>query len=332
MIFYDNRGDGVLYDSLEDISKQIRDCYDTIFELDIEGRKSELKEEISNLRRLVFEEKELYKKVFSKKNRSIVFSMATQNIYNIKSDYDHVYDNIISMSYGSEQVGNRITMQLLFRSQMETIREACIERKGKFNFLMSDDKINFIFKREKASNILFEVMYNDVMNIFLYNLDEEIDKYRNLEIKEQLIRAKYNVLCTNPNLESRYVDDDFVLDKPYHLGKDIFFELDKADESVEKKFYKDYFDQIIKDIVSQIIILGQDAKNPGAWRFVVLYQQMLKSILTVSNGYLSGKVISSRNEIEAKQSSIGYTMIDEVLVNSDNEKVLKMSLKKENIS
>lgn len=333
MVVYNNTGDNVLYDDIERITKEILDNYNDLIKYKINEQEEEYKEAIDNLKRLRQKEKSLYKEVYKKENRAIIFSLVTEKIYDINSDYIELYNDIIPMIYGNKKPYYRIITNLIFKNNMEISREAYKEKK-KIKLYGNDPfEYDYRYSRERISNILFELTYLDVMHSFIQYLNIEKQKSINYDIEEELIKAIHYIIFTNPALEDSYINSYLEIDKPYHIGQDVFFELDNIDEENRKVFYKEYFKDIIKENVSSILVLGHEVNSPGIKRFMILHKQLLKAISRVTDGAIKGNILLESKLFEAKKPNIGYKEINEIINNENgNDKILKMSLKKENIS
>ena len=333
MITYNPIGDSELYDKIENITKQINDAYEDLIICEVVEANESKTEIIGNLKRLLSIEKDLYKEAYTKKNRALSFYRATSKIYELDTGYAGLYNEIVPAIYDVKHIGRRILSNLLFNYKMELVDINYSESKSNNDGSLSD-LLDFAYTRNKISVLVNEATYQDVFHVLLYYLDEEIKKASNIDIKEELIKAKYNILMTNPILESRYIDNEFNIEQPYHLFHPILFELDGVSKEAIEKFYKDHFSTAISTITPTMFDVGEENQTPGIKRFTIIYEQILKSILATTDNKCKNDIIDEYYKYIRKKpnNKNGQSLLEKVISNGKNNKVLKMSFKKENIS
>ena len=333
MVLYNPTGDSALYDRIEDITKQINHAYEDLIICEISDDSEAKKETIGNLKRLISIEKDLYKEAFNKKNRAFSFYTANSKIYELELGYANLYSQIVPSIYDMKRIGRRIMARTLYNYKMELVDINYAESKNKFDDVLSS-AYDFAYTRNKISILLNEFTYQDFFNIMLYYLKDEIKKASNIDIEEELIKAKYSILMANPILEDRYINNNFELENEYHIGHTLLFELDNPEEEAISSFYKEHFSNAIKDVIPALLQMNNQQQTPGVKRFVVLYKQILKSILTTTNNECKNDIIRAYyNYMGENNSRRNQSLLETIISDSNNnKKVLKMSFKKENIS
>jgi len=336
MEVYDSKGDNNLYNDIESISRQIKDVYDEILYYDLEGNITEKNKAIGNLKRLRYQEKELYKTICSKKNRAMSFFILTSKIYELNTDYSDLYNETVPSIYDFKQAGRRMLMRLQhnFREEIDTASYESAKRRNENDQLLQGI-FNYAHAHNKISNMVIETVYDDVLNVFLCYLEDEINDPKNIEIRDHLLKSKYYILMCNPELEDRYINKDFKIDNKYHVGHNLLFELDQPKESAINRFYKTHFQKAIDYNTVAIMTMSEQKLSPGIKRFIIIYETMLKSILEVTNDTCKHDIIKTYEDYKSCHDNTnisGNGVINRVLADNKKHKVLKMSFKKENIS
>lgn len=124
---------------------------------------------------------------------------------------EDLYENIIDQNYNNKSV-----IRVLKR--LEYIKNV-IFVKLFMDFNISNNKTNYIFDKVKNS-----IEY-DVLNCYLYFLQEYIDKEKNMTIKNQLIKTKYNIIFTNKVIFYNLISNGFMAPNDLYITSDFWANL-----------------------------------------------------------------------------------------------------------
>ncbi|MGM9876556.1 MAG: hypothetical protein ACI310_04940 [Bacilli bacterium] len=232
------------------IAKNIYSLYQILYKLDIEDKKNtkEYKDIIKQISILKEGENKLYNLDFSKYEEylSFILDKLSSNV-NVKTT-----ENIINLNYNNLHF-QRILITLFNKmmNHKDAGKKLTPKELTEMQKLIKDINIPKLFNE---SIKLQDSIKEDILNAFLFFLEEEINYKSNKYLKNKLLKIKYHTAYINQNIEKEMLKNNFNLSDLY-LTSELTSELYKIDNKLYKDMIKNYSINTILDQIKELLKL-----------------------------------------------------------------------------
>ena len=316
------------------LSEELCLNYQNLYKLEITNKKeiNEYNENIKKLLVLKNKEDKLYNLDFNIYQEYLLFII--DNFFNKLNN--NIINNITALNYDSLPI-QRVIINLFNK---------IIENKNIINELDSED-IDIINRLNEEMNInnlinnsikIQRSIKDDILTTFIYILEEEINKKKNLYLKDKLIKVKYYTAFINKNIEKELLKNNFKISELYLTSK-LVSDMYKIDEELYYGLLKKYsFDIVIEEIKELLKLRSLDFLDDNTNVTAIVRGIFIRSGLI----NLDDIEVLALNEmfhdlIEKKEYLIFHSedhISEDIIISSfknvkrDREKPKKLSLKK----
>ncbi|MGN0973114.1 MAG: hypothetical protein ACI4OT_00060 [Bacilli bacterium] len=332
-----DRDDEILFDKLLNTSNKIIDIYNKLSIMEQENNYLEFDNYKERLLQLKTEEENIYNEIYKKENRGrafrdLVCKKGDLNL-NKEDDYKNIKDISSNLSY--KRIKSILDLELDKKKMEERVERLTNNASVISNIPIPVPKEfleRIVRETEMSYYRLYNTYYFDVFNSFLVYLDSEINNRININIREDLINVKYNLISSNISLEDKYLKNDYKIGEVYYKGINIIYDMYNMPNKIKDLANKELFKDAIIDCTKNALVLGDFPFDSNNYKNILLNVIMVESILAVTDD--NNLLNEVNNIIESFQTKIKSNNIANFLLgdltNSDNNynnKIINMTLR-----